>query len=119
MLPLLVIGISQYFLLMPWLGEECRQRRLGALLLGLLGWGGVGFYDGFFSPGAGSFYALAYVILCGFNLTKSTAHAKVLNLTSNVGGLALFIIGGKVIWSIGLVMLWWAGCYGHVWGRTW
>lgn len=45
------------------------------------------------------------MILCGFNLAKSTAHAKVLNFTSNVGGLALFIIGGKVVWSIGLVML--------------
>lgn len=33
--------------------------------------------------------------LAGFNLAKSTAHAKVLNATSNVGGLLLFIIGGK------------------------
>lgn len=105
MLPLLVIGIGLYFLLMPRLGEEDRQRRLGALLFGLVAGGCVGFYDGFFGPGAGSFYALAYVTLCGFNLAKSTAHAKVLNFTSNVGGLALFIIGGKVVWSIGLVML--------------
>ena len=105
MLPLLVIGIGLYFLLMPRLGEEDRQRRLGALPFGLVAGGCVGFYDGFFGPGAGSFYALAYVTLCGFNLAKSTAHAKVLNFTSNVGGLALFIIGGKVVWSIGLVML--------------
>ena len=101
MLPLLVIGIGLYFLLMPRLGEEDRQRRLGALPFGLVAGGCVGF----FGPGAGSFYALAYVTLCGFNLAKSTAHAKVLNFTSNVGGLALFIIGGKVVWSIGLVML--------------
>jgi uncharacterized membrane protein YfcA len=105
MLPLLVIGIGLYFLLMPRLGEEDRQRRLGTLPFGLVAGGCVGFYDGFFGPGAGSFYALAYVTLCGFNLAKSTAHAKVLNFTSNVGGLALFIIGGKVVWSIGLVML--------------
>ena len=37
--------------------------------------------------------------LAGFNLAKSTAHAKVLNATSNVGGLLLFIIGGKGIWA--------------------
>lgn len=56
--------------------------------------------------------------LCGFNLAKSTAHAKVLNFTSNVGGLVLFIIGGKVVWSIGLVML--VGqVLGRVWARTW
>ena len=67
--------------------------------------GCVGFYDGFFGPGAGSFYALAFVTLMGFNLAKSTAHAKVLNATSNVGGLLLFIIGGKVIWATGFVMM--------------
>jgi uncharacterized membrane protein YfcA len=45
------------------------------------------------------------VTLAGFNLAKSTAHAKVLNATSNVGGLLLFIIGGKVIWATGFVMM--------------
>ncbi|MBO1504066.1 sulfite exporter TauE/SafE family protein [Serratia proteamaculans] len=105
MLPLLVIGIGLYFLLTPRLGESDRQRRLSALPFGLVAGGCVGFYDGFFGPGAGSFYALAYVTLCGFNLAKSTAHAKVLNFTSNFGSLVLFIIGGKVVWSIGLVML--------------
>lgn len=105
MLPLLVIGIGVYFLLTPRLGESDRQRRLSALPFGLVAGGCVGFYDGFFGPGAGSFYALAYVTLCGFNLAKATAHAKVLNFTSNLGSLVLFIIGGKVIWSIGLVML--------------
>ena len=67
--------------------------------------GCVGFYDGFFGPAAGSFYALAFVTLCGFNLAKATAHAKLLNATSNIGGLLLFILGGKVIWATGFVML--------------
>ena len=103
-LPILVICIGLYFLLMPKLGEEDRQRRLYGLPFALVA-GCVGFYDGFFGPGAGSFYALAFVTLCGFNLAKSTAHAKVLNATSNVGGLLLFIIGGKVVWGTGFVML--------------
>ena len=76
-LPLLVIGIGLYFLLMPKLGEEDRQRRLHGLPFALVAGGCVGFYDGFFGPGAGSFYALAFVTLMGFNLAKSTAHAKV------------------------------------------
>ncbi|WP_312229969.1 sulfite exporter TauE/SafE family protein [Pseudescherichia sp.] len=104
-LPLLVIGIGLYFLLMPKLGEEDRQRRLYGLPFALVAGGCVGFYDGFFGPGAGSFYALAFVTLCGYNLAKSTAHAKVLNATSNIGGLLLFIIGGKVVWATGFVML--------------
>ncbi|KAG1715819.1 hypothetical protein ID866_1337 [Astraeus odoratus] len=100
-LPILVICIGLYFLLMPKLGEEDRARRLHGLPFALIAGGCVGFYDGFFGPGAGSFYALAFVTLAGFNLAKSTAHAKVLNATSNVGGLLLFIIGGKVIWATG------------------
>lgn len=104
-LPLLIIAIGLYFLLMPRLGEEDRQRRLYGLPYALVAGGGVGFYDGFFGPGAGSFYALAFVTLCGYNLAKSTAHAKVLNATSNLGGLLLFTIGGQVVWGPGVVML--------------
>lgn len=104
-LPLLVIGIGLYFLLMPRLGEEDRQRRLYGLPFALVAGGCVGFYDGFFGPGAGSFYALAFVTLCGYNLAKSTAHAKVLNATSNLGGLLLFVLGGQVIWGTGFVMM--------------
>lgn len=66
-LPLLVIGIGLYFLLMPKLGEADRQRRLYGLPFALVAGGSVGFYDGFFGPGAGSFYALAFVTLAGFN----------------------------------------------------
>ncbi|ADP13163.1 hypothetical protein EJP617_34820 [Erwinia sp. Ejp617] len=105
LLPLLVIAIGLYFLLMPRIGEEDRQRRLHGLPFALVTGGCVGFYDGFFGPGAGSFYALAFVTLCGYNLAKSTAHAKVLNFTSNLGGLLLFMLGGKVVWLLGLVML--------------
>lgn len=104
-LPILVICIGLYFLLMPKLGEEDRQRRMYGLPFALIAGGCVGFYDGFFGPAAGSFYALAFVTLCGFNLAKATAHAKLLNATSNIGGLLLFILGGKVIWATGFVML--------------
>ena len=65
-LPILVICIGLYFLLMPKLGEEDRQRRMYGLPFALVAGGCVGFYDGFFGPAAGSFYALAFVTLCGF-----------------------------------------------------
>ena len=48
---------------------------------------------------------LACVTLLGFNLTKATAHAKVMNLTSNFASLIFFFIGGHVIWTVGLVMM--------------
>ncbi|WP_312243027.1 sulfite exporter TauE/SafE family protein [Pantoea sp.] len=109
-LPLLLIAIGLWFLLMPRLGEEDRARRLHGLPFALLGGGCVGFYDGFFGPGAGSFYALAFVTLCGYNLAKSTAHAKILNFTSNFGSLLFFMFGGKVVWATGLIMMVGAFC---------
>ncbi len=63
-----------------------------------------GFYDGFSGLPPGRLRS-GVCLLCGYNTAKSTAHAKVLNATSSVGGLLLFIIGGKVIWATGFVML--------------
>jgi hypothetical protein len=48
---------------------------------------------------------LAFVTLCGFNLAKATAHAKVLNFTSNFASLLFFMFGGKVVWGTGAIML--------------
>lgn len=104
-LPLFLISIGLWFLLMPKLGESDRASRLTGLSYALVGGGCVGFYDGFFGPGAGSFYALAFVVLAGFNLAKATAHAKLLNFTSNLTSLLFFIFGGKVVWGLGIVML--------------
>ncbi|XKM14132.1 TSUP family transporter [Orbaceae bacterium ac157xtp] len=105
LLPILTISVGLYFLLCPKIGEEDRKRRLTEGQFAITAALGIGFYDGFFGPGAGSFYALAYVLLAGFNLTKATAHTKVLNFTSNLAGLLFFIFSGQVIWSIGLIML--------------
>lgn len=105
LLPILTISVGLYFLLSPTIGENDRKSRLTILQFAILSALVIGFYDGFFGPGAGSFYALAYITLAGFNLTKATAHTKVLNFTSNLAGLIFFIAGGEVVWSIGLVML--------------
>ena len=105
LLPILTISVGLYFLLSPTIGENDRKSRLTILQFAILPALVIGFYDGFFGPGAGSFYAVAYITLAGFNLTKATAHTKVLNFTSNLAGLIFFIAGGEVVWSIGLVML--------------
>ncbi|KLU16740.1 MULTISPECIES: sulfite exporter TauE/SafE family protein [Xenorhabdus] len=105
LLPALVIIIGLYFLLVPNIGAEDRQRRLGPMAFGCLAGCGIGFYDGVFGPGTGSFFALSYVMLCGYNLAKATAHAKVLNLASNIGALGFFVLGGQILWLAGVVML--------------
>lgn len=105
LLPILTISVGLYFLFCPKIGEHDRNRKLSEAQFAIIAAMGIGFYDGFFGPGAGSFYSLAYVTLAGFNLTKATAHTKVLNFTSNLASLLFFIWSGKVIWTIGLVML--------------
>lgn len=64
----------------------------------------IGFYDGFFGPGTGSFFAIAFIALLGFNLTKATAYSKVLNFTSNISSLLFFMFFGQIYWTVGLCM---------------
>ena len=64
----------------------------------------MGFYDGFFGPGTGSFFAIGFVALAGFGMARATAHTKLLNFTSNIASLFFFTLGGKVVWSVGLCM---------------
>lgn len=64
----------------------------------------LGFYDGFFGPGTGSFWTLALVGVLGLYMKKAVAHTKVLNFTSNIVSLIVFIIGGQILWLIGLTM---------------
>jgi uncharacterized protein len=68
---------------------------LGALL---------GFYDGFFGPGTGSFLVFAFVRFFGFDFLRASAASKLINVACNVGALALFIPTGHVMWAVGLGM---------------
>jgi hypothetical protein len=64
----------------------------------------LGFYDGFFGPGVGTFWVMAYVIGLGFSLTRATGYTKVMNFASNLSSLALFVLGGNVYLLAGLTM---------------
>lgn len=103
LLPALLIAIAFYFLLAPKVGEQDSHARLGPLGYGLVA-GGIGFYDGFFGPGAGSFYALSLVTLLGMGLVRATANTKALNLTSNLVSVVVLGLGGHVIWALGAAM---------------
>jgi uncharacterized membrane protein YfcA len=64
----------------------------------------LGFYDGFFGPGTGSFILFAFVALLGFDFIRASASAKVLNVATNVAALAFFIPNGSVRYDLGIVM---------------
>jgi uncharacterized membrane protein YfcA len=102
--PSLLIGFALYFLFSPRIGDRDAHHRIGHGLFGLLIGFSVGFYDGFFGPGTGSFFAAAFVLLLGYNLRRATAGTKVLNFTSNIASLIFFALAGEVIWQVGLPM---------------
>lgn len=104
LVPLLLIGFALYFLFSPRVSDLDSRRRIGDVLFALTVGSAVGFYDGFFGPGTGTFFAIGYVALLGYNLRRATAHAKLLNFTSNLAALLFFILGGQVVWAIGLAM---------------
>lgn len=101
--PLLLIAMGVYFLLAPKMGEADRHARLGRGGLTLV-CSGIGFYDGFFGPGTGSFLTTALVALGGLGLLRAIANTKFVNLATNLAGLLSMIIGGKVLWLLGLGM---------------
>lgn len=62
----------------------------------------IGFYDGFFGPGTGSFLIFGYTVVLGCDYVGANANAKIVNLASNMAALTTFLIHGKVILVIGV-----------------
>ena len=65
---------------------------------------GIGFYDGFFGPGTGSFFVFLFVRVMGYDFLSASASAKLLNTASNSAALILFIAKGHIWWHFVLVM---------------
>ncbi|AJR22541.1 MULTISPECIES: TSUP family transporter [Sphingobium] len=103
LMPALLIALAAYFTFSPKMSEIDRHQRIGMVLLSLL-IGVIGFYDGFFGPGAGAFYTSIFIALGGLGLVRATAQTKAANFASNLAGLLTMIAGGHVIWIVGLAM---------------
>ena len=66
---------------------------------------GVGFYDGMFGPGAGSFFVMTGVMLKKLEIIEATILAKPLNFASNIAGFIVFFVFGHIAFVVGLVMM--------------
>jgi uncharacterized protein len=62
----------------------------------------IGFYDGFFGPGTGSFFILAFYLFLGIGLVHASGTAKVFNFLSNLGALVIFLSEKKVVYLLGV-----------------
>lgn len=104
LIPILLLVVFFYTLFSKGLGDRQRVAMMPAHLFFFIFGLGLGFYDGFFGPGTGSFWTAALLVLLGHDLTRAAGATRVFNLTSNVVALAMFVIGNNVLYSAGLCM---------------
>lgn len=104
LVPMALIAIALYFIFAPKLTDADKIARLNIVIFApLLGFV-IGFYDGIFGPGTGSFFTIGFVSLFGMGVVRASANTKMLNFTSNIASLALFIPAGNVVWTVALAM---------------
>jgi len=102
----ILIAIAIYTFLKKNLGaHETKELPLNKQLLygtciGLV----VGFYDGFFGPGTGSFFVLGFVVILGFEFVKASAYSKIVNCITNISALIVFINQGNYILQLAFLL---------------
>ncbi|KLV04803.1 membrane protein [Photobacterium aquae] len=104
LIPVLLVGISLYFLFAPDAGKGGGTPKLSEAAFAFSVGTGIGFYDGFFGPGTGSLFTVCFVVIAQLGIVEATARTKVLNFTSNIAALILFVIAGLPVWKVGLAM---------------
>ena len=105
-LPFVLLAVLAYTLVRKDLGRHHTPRfsgRAEALVASAVGLV-IGFYDGFFGPGTGSFFVFLFVRLLGYDFLSASASAKLLNTATNSAALVLFAFTGHVWWHIAAVM---------------
>lgn len=104
LIPWLLGAILFYSIFRPQIGQQDHPPRLRwswfYTAFGL----GLGFYDGFFGPGTGTFWTMALVSVQGMNFVRATGCTKVMNATSNIASLVIFLVHGSVHFGAGLTM---------------
>jgi hypothetical protein len=103
-IPFILMAIAFYMLVSPKFGDSDARQRLSPLFFAMSFGLSIGLYDGAFGPGAGTFYLIGLVTLCGFPLVKAVAHTKLMNAASNLGALMFFLAAGQVLIIPGLIM---------------
>ena len=104
LVPFLLIGICGWLLMSDDFGKEPGAVRVKFSVLAVTLVPLIGYYDGFFGPGTGTFFAMGMVALGGLALDQATMRAKLFNFMSNLGALIFFLFTGHIVWIIAIVM---------------
>jgi uncharacterized membrane protein YfcA len=106
LLPFVLVGVLAYTLAKKNLGHHHapslsrRAETFAAAAIGLV----LGFYDGFFGPGTGSFLVFLFVRWLGYDFLHASASAKLVNTATNLAALLLFAMKGHVWWHYALAL---------------
>ncbi|ANW20303.1 sulfite exporter TauE/SafE family protein [Streptomyces clavuligerus] len=104
-----LLGVAAFVLLRPGFGAVPQERRRAVtrartvFAIVVVG-GGIGFYDGLFGPGTGTFLVLALTAVLHLDLVTASATAKIVNVCTNAGALAMFAFQGSVLWQLAAVL---------------
>jgi uncharacterized membrane protein YfcA len=106
LLPLILVAVAVYTYKKKDLGAIHAPMHSGAKerLLAMGIGAAIGFYDGFFGPGTGSFLLFLFVRFFGFDFLSASAAAKVVNVACNMSALLWFGYSGHLLWQLGLLM---------------
>lgn len=104
-IPIVLLFIALYFLISPKPIEtqgvpKLTNKKYKNIVIPF-----IGYYDGMFGPGTGSFFALSGISCRGHDLITSTAIAKPLNFATNVASLIVFLVAGHIVWVVGILMM--------------
>jgi uncharacterized membrane protein YfcA len=107
--PIILFALVAVFIYTLWkkelgLSDNKKAKTLKTYLIAMLFGLSIGFYDGIFGPGTGSFLMLVLVALLGFAFFEASVTAKIVNLATNLGAIVVFGANGKIIWTLGLAM---------------
>jgi hypothetical protein len=106
LLPLILLAVAVYTFKEKYLGAVHAPLHSGMKerLLATGAGAAIGFYDGFFGPGTGSFLIFLFVRFFGFDFLSASAAAKIVNVACNISALIWFGYSGHLIWQLGLTM---------------
>ncbi|MBI3230940.1 MAG: TSUP family transporter [Burkholderiales bacterium] len=102
--PVLLLLVATYFVLAPKLTNEDGKQKISILLFSFIVAPALGFYDGVFGPGTGSFFMVAFVFLAGLGMIRAMSFTKLANASCNIGALMIFISKGMILWPLALAM---------------
>lgn len=98
----MIIGVYSLFSRSIGVKEKLKPFTFKRILLLIILAISLGFYDGFFGPGTGSFLIFGLIHILGYEFTKASANARVMNFTSNIASLILFALSGNINYRYGI-----------------